>query len=299
VQVHSSVRFDRVLPSPSACPHTTLWRVPARVQKYQGLQGWIDDGERLVVNSIADEVRARGILDLGVGAGRTTWFLRLLTTDYVAIDWSPEMVAACRLLYAGIDARQGDASDLSAFPDARFKLVFFSYNGIDNLGRADRLRVLDEAWRVLEPDGLFVYSTLSKLGPAYMERPVLATRRDGAEPVMKFAGRWCYRLLTTVDQYPRRARRWRHAKASARDHGDWAIAPLSALDFEMAYFTTVPGERKMLADHGFQVVQLISDDGRSLHDDAHGCSWFHVVARKVTAGSPPVHDGSGVGSSLA
>ncbi len=266
--------------------HIELWRGRSLVEKYRLMQGWIDAGERVVVNSIADEVRGQAILDLGVGAGRTTWLLRLLSQDYVALDWSPEMVSACRSLYPGIDVRRGDASNLSEFPTSRFKLVFFSYNGIDNLGHEDRLRVLDEARRVVQGDGLFVYSTLAKFGRAYMERPRLAPRRGGSEPAVKHAGRLLYGLVTGVPEYQKALTRWRQAKTGAEDHGDWALAPLRALDFQMAHFTTVAGEKKALSERGFVVERLVADDGCALDGDTSGCVWFHVVARRANEGSP-------------
>lgn len=267
-------------------PHIELWRTRSLVEKYRGMQGWIDEGERIAVNSIADEVRCQGILDLGVGAGRTAWLLRLLTADYVALDWSPEMVDACRFLCPGTDVRRGDARDLSEFPTSRFKMVFFSYNGIDNLGHDDRIRVFDAVERVLQPDGLFVYSTLSKLGRAYMERPQLAAKQREGEPAVKFAARLLYRLLTRRGEHERELGQWERAKTSAQDHGDWAIAPLAALGFEMAHFTTIAAETKTLAGRGLQIVSLISDDGRALTGDASECTWFHVVARKENDGSP-------------
>ncbi len=261
--------------------HNELWRGRALVEKYRLMQGWIDVGERVVVNSIADEVRGQGILDLGVGAGRTTWLLRLLTEDYVALDWSPEMVSACRSLYPGIDVRHGDASDLSIFPASRFKLVFFSYNGIDNLGHEQRLRVIDEVRRVVQRDGLFVYATLAKFGGAYLEPPRLVPRRAAGEPAVKHGGRFLYGLVTGAPEYQKALTRWRRAKTRAEDHGDWAVAPLGALDFEMAHFTTVAGEMRALTERGFVVERVVADDGRALDGDTSGCAWFHVVARRA------------------
>src|ERR1035437_7473419 len=85
-------------------------------------EGWIDAGERILVNRTADEVRTKPILDIGVGGGRTAWMLRPLSSDYVAVDYSPEMVEACRRQYAGLDVRVCDARDLSMFEDGSFAL---------------------------------------------------------------------------------------------------------------------------------------------------------------------------------
>ena len=69
------------------------------------------------ISTIADEIRGTPIFDLGVGAGRTTSLMRLVTDDYVGVDWSSEMVTTSRARYPGTDFRQGDAEDLSFLPE--------------------------------------------------------------------------------------------------------------------------------------------------------------------------------------
>src|SRR5580693_871329 len=100
-----------------------VWRSRTAVDEYQYLHGWIDDGERVAIEAVADEVRGLPLLDIGVGGGRTTSLLRLLTDDYVGVDWSPEMVEICRSNHPGADIRQADARDLSAFASSTFKCV--------------------------------------------------------------------------------------------------------------------------------------------------------------------------------
>lgn len=98
-------------------------------------------------------------LDLGVGAARTTPFLLDLSAQYVGVDYSAEMVARCRERFPSANFQLGDARNLAAFPDASFDFVLFSYNGLDEVGHADRLQVLQEISRVLKPGGLFVFSS--------------------------------------------------------------------------------------------------------------------------------------------
>lgn len=256
------------------------WTDAARVQKYRAMQGWIDGGERLALLSVADEVRGRPVLDLGVGAGRTSWLLRLLTDDYVGLDWSPEMAEACRAAFPALDVRQGDARNLNGFPDAHFALVLFSYNGIDNLDHDGRHQAMAEAARVLAPGGYFIYSTMSKTGPAYLAAPALMVRRRRGEPPLRYAVRAAFHLASNGRTHRRRSAKWRESLSRAADHGSWATAPLAALDDELVHFSTVEAERQAIRRLGLEVVLILADDGRALESDDDRCSWFHLVTRK-------------------
>jgi SAM-dependent methyltransferase len=256
------------------------WRAQHRVEKYARLRGWIDTGERIVLNASAARTRGRPVLDLGVGAGRTTGFLRLLTDEYVGIDRSAEMVAACRAAYPGADVRVGDARDLTAFPDASFALVVFSYNGIDNLDREGRLQVLDEVLRVLELGGLFVYCTLSKLGSMYRRRPSLRTQRRDGERLDRFAARSLFHLVTDAPQYRPRMAAWKRAMLDSEDHGGWGLGPVESLEYALNHFTTAAEERRQLSDRGFEVESITSASGRSDDHNEPASAWFYVVARK-------------------
>jgi ubiquinone/menaquinone biosynthesis C-methylase UbiE len=99
------------------------------------------------------------ILDIGVGAGRTTAGLRSLAGRYVGVDYAEAMVEACRRRFPDLEFVQADAADLSAFPDASFDAVIFSFNGVDCLPGDDRRHLfLQEAHRVLRPAGVLILS---------------------------------------------------------------------------------------------------------------------------------------------
>ena len=71
------------------------------------------------------------ILDIGVGAGRTTPYLSRLASRYVGADLSEAMIARCQEKFPNLTFLVVDATDLSALPDASFDVVVFSFNGID------------------------------------------------------------------------------------------------------------------------------------------------------------------------
>ncbi len=99
------------------------------------------------------------ILDIGVGGGRTTGYLAESSNDYVGVDYSEEMVRACRSRYPNQRFELCDASDLKMFADKTFDAVIFSFNGIDTLGPEGRSRCFSEVARVLADDGKFIFSS--------------------------------------------------------------------------------------------------------------------------------------------
>jgi ubiquinone/menaquinone biosynthesis C-methylase UbiE len=142
------------------------------------------------------------ILDIGVGAGRTTPVLRALANRYVGVDVAPAMVTAAREQHPGVDFRVGDASDLSDFADESFDLLVFSFNGIDYLHPIkDRNRCLGECRRVLRPSGVFILSSHN----ARMMLPVLDLRDIGPLRRFRRIGGWLYRTPELV---------WRRARCS-------------------------------------------------------------------------------------
>lgn len=146
------------------------------------------------------------ILDVGVGGGRTTAHLAPGAARYLGIDYSPAMVAACRQRFPELEFMVGDASNLSAIPDASFDLVIFSFNGIDYLPTdAARRQALAEFRRIVRPHGHVIISSHS--ARQLVELPTLA----GASlprmswRVIRAAGRTLQRMALTLP----RARFWK------------------------------------------------------------------------------------------
>ena len=216
------------------------------VADYAGRSGF-DAAEAAVLDLLEGDIRGRPILDLGVGGGRTTPGLRALSTDYVAIDYSREMVAACRARHPGVDVRLGDVRDLSALPRDHFGFVLFSCNGLGMLGHDDRLVALAEIRRVLAPGGAFAFSTHNLDSPANHRRFVLPELRLARNPL-----RSAIRTLRFARSTVRRAiNRMRHRRHELR-YGDWAILNSESLDYgTLLYHVTLDEARRQLAAAGY------------------------------------------------
>ncbi|MBM3472646.1 MAG: class I SAM-dependent methyltransferase [Armatimonadetes bacterium] len=119
--------------------------------------------EEAVLRRLAPHLPAARMLDIGVGAGRTTRHFAGLVREYVGIDYAAGMVAHCQGLLAGLPGSvhfmQCDVRDLSCFSSARFDLVLFSFNGLDMVDHGERLRALTEIRRVCAPNGAFCFSS--------------------------------------------------------------------------------------------------------------------------------------------
>lgn len=219
------------------------------------------------------------ILDLGVGGGRTVPILRAISNDYVGLDYTPELVSACRARYPGVRLLCGDARDLSRFDDASFALVVFSSCGIDAVNAVDRVTILGEAHRVLRRGGVLVFSTHNRNGPAYEEKFSLGIRRT-VNPVK--LGR---RVLVALLHAGQSARNYDGLSRLRYDGDGYAIRNGSELDHGMlVHYITEEAQRSQLATVGFRGAPLFfaNRDGRLLAsgDDTHDVSWFHLVVRK-------------------
>jgi ubiquinone/menaquinone biosynthesis C-methylase UbiE len=98
------------------------------------------------------------ILDIGVGAGRTTAFFARLAEEYIGLDYSANMVTACRRKFPQFNFKVCDARCLNLFKDNYFGFVLFSFNGIDSVNHDDRFKILNEINRVTKKNGYFFFS---------------------------------------------------------------------------------------------------------------------------------------------
>ncbi len=152
-----------------------IYRRPEIVAYYDGAQE-LHGAERWLFDRYIEP--GSDILDLGVGAGRTTPHLARLASRYVGVDVSEAMVARCREKFPGLTFLQIDASDLSTMADASFDVVVFSFNGIDVIPTVEgRRHCLMECARVLRDSGRLVFSVHN---PRYL---VFTPRLDRVGPM--------------------------------------------------------------------------------------------------------------------
>ena len=134
-------------------------RSAAAVEAYSRQHGGMERRELAMLERVAQEARGKSILDIGVGGGRTVAALLALSPDYLGVDNSPEMIVACKRRFPETRFDLADARKLSNLADGSIFLAMFSCNGIGMVSHNDRLLILGEVFRVLQPGGLFLFST--------------------------------------------------------------------------------------------------------------------------------------------
>lgn len=233
------------------------------------MQGFSDQGESAAYWRLADRMRGRPILDLGVGPGRTVPLLRSLTADYVGLDYVQAMVNDARGRYPIADIRLGDARDLREFPDGRFAMVVFSYNGIDSVPRDGREQVLREAWRVLMPGGVFWFSTLNIAGPAFRYRPWRPLPPESPKRALGWL-RYLTQWLRAWTRVPAHTIAYLHGRHLV-EHGEgWAIAPFFAGNWRLiVHYASLHTQLADLARAGFDAEPEVFEDAGGTMVDAN------------------------------
>ncbi|MEK7164778.1 MAG: class I SAM-dependent methyltransferase [Patescibacteria group bacterium] len=131
---------------------------------YQKLARYYDTDKAPVWQEVKDllsDIKSDvSVLDIGCGTGRVRQALPA-DLDYTGLDNSPELLEVARRKYANNKFVQADARDLP-LPDNSFDVVLLIATVHHFFAQADRLKVLQEARRVLKPGGQ-IYLTVWNL----------------------------------------------------------------------------------------------------------------------------------------
>jgi len=239
-------------------------------------QSELSHPETAALDRLAGEARGLPILDLGVGGGRTVSALRAISEDYVGVELSPQMVAACRQRYPEATIELGDARDLGRFVEGHFQLVVFSCNGIGMVDHEARVRILAEVRRVLRPGGAFVFSTHNRRCPdhdAGFRFPALELSWNPLRLLVRSA-RFASRTVA-------RMRNRRRHLPEERRLADYSVINDVCHDYgTLLYYIDLAAQRRQLADAGYRPDSIAFDlAGREIADDTRDSSILYV-ARK-------------------
>ena len=248
------------------------------IAEYAGPE-YVLEHERVVFERLAPEVRGRRILDIGVGGGRTVRALRALSDDYLGIDYSEEMIAACRHRYPDVRFQHMDARRMDDVPDESITLAVFSCNGISMVGHEDRLAILREVRRVLLPGGHFVFTTYNLESPAATvgyRFPEFHLSLNPARSAVR-AARWLRSVAVGLAH--RRRLRGHEVRTPT-----YAIINDRCHDYGvMLYYISLAEQRRQLEREGFEADAPAYDCTGKLITDGTPLDSMLFVARKVRA----------------
>lgn len=145
-----------------ATENQNIWNSAEVVQSYTADEA-LQKPEQTILQLLKEQLSAARMLDLGVGAGRTTRHFAPLVREYLGADYAEKMVEICSRKFpdAGGHARFEvlDATAMHGLPDQYFDVILFSFNGIDYVAPEDRDKVFREVRRVGKTGGVFVFSS--------------------------------------------------------------------------------------------------------------------------------------------
>jgi ubiquinone/menaquinone biosynthesis C-methylase UbiE len=166
------------------------------VQHYAQLSA-LQPAEAQVLELLRDRLPRFKMLDIGVGGGRTTQHFAPIAAEYIGIDYSADMVAACQQRFPGSKFAVCDARDMGEFEDNTFDFILFSFNGIDYVSQSDRLKILKEIHRVGKPGSYFCFSSHNLQG---FERAFGVRHQLSCNPITTYANLVMLALLRFLNR---------------------------------------------------------------------------------------------------
>lgn len=240
--------------------------------KWWAMKKFVLPEEQSLLSDYGDEIKGKNILDVGIGGGRTTRFLLSIGVNYTGIDYSSEMVAEAQSLFPGVRFEQFDARDLSAFGDAQFDFVLFSFNGLDSLPHEGRMLVLGEFHRVLKAGGLLAFTSHNR------QRAVVKPWTFDQLQLSKHP----FRMLKNIYQYYQSIYNWVNAKKCLKENTEYALRLDSGTLFMAPLYYIYKSDQVLqLEQNGFQVETIYDGAGKQTSADVVDSisSWVMYVCR--------------------
>ena len=243
----------------------------AKTLKWYDDQDFLFEPEEVILELLEPVIKDKRLLDIGIGAGRTTKFLLEISKDYTGIDYVRGCADAARKKFPEANILCRDARDLSVFDGDTFDFVLFSFNSIDYIAHEVRLRVLEEIRRVLKPGGFFMFSTHNRDYEYFNKLPWQEKPQLSLEHL-----RNCLGALVHLPRHFKMKRHERHTD-------EYAIVNDTAHEFSLlAYYIRVSAQIRQLEEIGFERIEAYDLDGNRIESDTE-FAWLYYLARKPLA----------------
>jgi ubiquinone/menaquinone biosynthesis C-methylase UbiE len=252
--------------------NAATWLDPGMVACYADQTG-LQPAEARILEELRPRMGSWSMLDVGVGAGRTTRHFAPAVADYTGVDISPSMVKHCHRHF-GSEQRRFEVTDvreLSTLGKRRFDFVLFSFNGLDYLTHDDRLHALGQIQAVCRPGALFCFSTHNIRALPHLMRLQAQCTKDPA---------WLWRNLGNWLRW--RYRHARHVAHMAAQPRDWAIVNDGAHGCRLETYYVRPRAQLAQLDPGFGAIRVFSLGGQELareHLESTDDDWLYFLCR--------------------
>jgi SAM-dependent methyltransferase len=222
----------------------------------------------------ARDIVEQKVIDIGCGAGRTSYFLRRMTPDYVGTDYAAEMVEVCRERFPGTRFEVCDVRDMTIFPTSSQGCVIFSFNGLGCVDHAGRMKGLSEIHRVLGPNGLFIFSAHNRNFVGAARTPKLRFHCNPYRMARSFIGWWKIDRRNHLINKPNEVECDEYEIRNDSSHR-WRM---------MHYYISKSQQKVQLASSGFELLEMVDWNGEILDesDDDREIGTIYYVARKIT-----------------
>jgi SAM-dependent methyltransferase len=237
-------------------------------------------GEREVIDRIKDEISGTPILDIGVGAGRTTPAMLELNVDYLGIDFSETMIAASRARFPGVRFLQCDARSMEGLGDNRYGFIWYSFNGLDCVNHEERQRIISQVFGMLKPGGLLFFSSHN-----------LAARRQKPWQLRLYQWRWKsaapVKNLILILRGTMNYLRYRPLQFEGEHHAVWTD---SGHEFGCLHYYVDPEDQvRRLKGIGFIDIETMGWSGQPFppsHQNVRQAAHVYYLARKPSTATP-------------
>ncbi len=136
-------------------------------------EGLLDQERYFLTKYISAEHQ---ILEAGTGGGRISYALEQMGYSHIsAFDYVEKMIASAKIknLNTSIRFLVADATELSLFPSGSFDRLIYLQQIISFIPKTKISHAFNEAYRLLKPDGIIIFSFLNWNGRVI--NPVLST----------------------------------------------------------------------------------------------------------------------------
>ena len=261
-----------------------------RISKDYARRDYLDKAEAQIIEELKDVLPKLNMLDMGVGAGRTTRYFLPLASSYIGADYASNMIAECKKKFKSKKIFEVlDVRNMGKFSDNMFDFILFSYNGIDSFGPEDREIALMEIKRVLRNGGYFSFSTHNiNWNGLYdlftfknMFERLISKRENAKNPFLKFIIFFKSVFINLRLNFQNKSFNIKNHIEDLRKDGYGGLKDNSLNGRASIFYTSYKSQIQQLKKIGFKNIAAYSVNGIKTEDESelNKGGWIYYLCR--------------------